>query len=325
MLLLALVGAMTPSFACAGETNPPAAVVSTNSIADTNAAAIEAEFKKIMTLDEEAQTEVDRWIRDNQKFSEQGAGVPPEELNQKIRKRFQPVRDAYQGFVKRNPKHVEARLAYASFLNDIHDEDGEMEQLMAAKEIDPTRPSIWNNLANYHGHVGDVRLAFDYYQKAIELDPNEPVYYHNFGTTVYLFRRDAEAHWRINEQQVFDKALMLYSNTMRLDPTNFPIATDVAQSYYGIKPTRLEDALVAWTNAMKIATTELERQSVHIHFARTKLSGERFAESRAHMSHVNDPLLDELRARLNRNIELQEAQARTNAPVKTETNGAAVK
>ena len=74
---------------------------------------------------------------------------------------------------------------------DAH-EAGERDQLLVAKDLDSTRPSIWNNLANYYGHRGDVRTAFDYYQKAIDLDPNESVYYHNFGTTVYLFRRDAE-------------------------------------------------------------------------------------------------------------------------------------
>ena len=34
-----------------------------------------------------------------------------------------------------------------------------------------------------------VKKAFSYYEKAIELDPKEPVYYHNFGTTVFLVIR----------------------------------------------------------------------------------------------------------------------------------------
>ena len=295
-------------------------IVATNAPASTNEL-LEAKLRIIMLKDEMAQTEVDKWIRDNQAFAEKGAGIPPKELNQKILKRFEPVRTAYEDFIKRHPKHVEARLAYASFLSDIYDEEGEKEQLLAAKELDPSRPSIWNNLANYYGHNGEVRTAFTHYEKAIELDPNESVYYHNFGTTVYLFRRDVEAHYHINEQQVFDKALTLYSNSMRLDPTNFPLAIDVAQSYYGIKPTRLEDALVAWTNAMKIAKTDLERQSVHVHLARMKLSAERFSEARAHIGQVKEPMLEELRVRLVGNIDSQEAKAHgTNAPPSTATN-----
>lgn len=317
LFALILVGFVLTSRA---QSNLLISSTATNTAADTNAVA-DAELKAIMEQDEAAQAEVDKWIRENQAFAEKGAGLPAKELNQKIIKRFEPVRTAYTDFVKRHPKNVEARLAFASFLDDVHDEDGEKEQLEAAKELDPTRPSIWNNLANYHGHVGDVRLAFDYYQKAIDLDPRESVYYHNFGTTVYLFRKDAQEHFHINEQQVFNKALALYSNSMWLDPTNFPLATDVAQSYYGIKPTRVEEALTAWTNAMKIAKTELERQSVHIHLARVKLFADRYPESRAHISQVNEPVLEELRARLVRNIDLQEAKAYgTNLPVITSTN-----
>jgi len=306
-------------------TNPPLPAALTNLLVGTNLL-IEAELQRIMERDQEAQDEVDKWIRDNRAFAAEGAGTPPQELNQKILKRFEPVRAAYEEFIKRHPKHVEARIAYASFLSDIHDEDGEKDQLLVAKELDPSRPSIWNNLANYYGHNGEVREAFTHYEQAIKLDPNESVYYQNFGTTVYLFRRDVEAHYHITEQQVFDKALGLYSNSFRLDPTNFPLATDVAQTYYGIKPTRLEDALGAWTNAMKIAKTDLERQSVHIHLARMKLSGERFSEARAHIALVKDPMLEELRARLVRNIDLQEAKARgTNAATATVTNAASAK
>ena len=54
------------------------------------------------------------------------------------------------------------------------------------------------------------------YAKAIELNPAEPVYYQNFATTVYLFRKDARAFYGINEQQVFDKALALYRKAMQI-------------------------------------------------------------------------------------------------------------
>jgi len=83
-------------------------------------------------------------------------------------------------------------------------------------------PAVYNNLANIYGHTGPVKKAFEFYAKAIELNPREPVYYHNFGTTVYLFRTDAKEFYGITEQQVFDKALGLYSNAMKFDPTNFP-------------------------------------------------------------------------------------------------------
>ena len=96
-----------------------------------------------------------------------------------------------------------------------------------------------------------------------------------FQTGVQLLKADVEGY----EQQVFDKALVLYSNAMRLDPTNFALASDVAETYYGIKPWRFEDALHSWTNALALAHNEMERQQVYTHFARIETQAGRYDEA----------------------------------------------
>ena len=273
---------------------------------------VEIEFKKLMEADDAAQAEVDKWIRDNAEFAAKGGGVPNPELNKKIIERFAPVRKGYEKFIEQHTNHVGAMVAYASFLHDIGEEEGERNYLERALEIDKTDPAIWNNLANYYGHRGPVKKAFSYYEKAIELNPDEPIYYHNFGTTVFLFRKDVKEYYDVNEQQVFDKALGLYSNAMRLAPTDFPLASDVAQTYYGIKPPRTEDALRSWTNAFNIANDEIEREGVHTHFARIKLNAGRFDEARAHLDAVTNAMYADLKNRLERN--LREKSSGTNTP-----------
>lgn len=275
---------------------------------------VEKEFKRIETLDDDAQAEVDGWLKVNDEFAAKGGGIPPAEMNRRITTRLAPVRKAYEDFIKLHPKHVKARLAFASFLDDIHDEEAEMEQLTIAHELDPKDPAVWNNMANYYGHNSPVKKAFEYYEKAIELDPNEPVYLQNFATTVYLFRKDAAEYYHITEQQIFDKALALYTQAFKLSPTNFPLATDLAQSYYGIKPVRTADALQAWTNALVIAQNDVEREGVYLHLARFKLNAGMFAEAWANLKDVKLPQYDELKNRLARNLEAREAQAKdTNA------------
>jgi len=278
----------------------------------------EKELQKLMDQDDEAQAEVDKWIRENQEFVAKGAGVSSAALNQRILTRFEPVRKAYDDFIARHPKNVRARVAYASFLGDISDEDGAFKQLEKARELDQTDPAVWNNLANYYGHQGPVTKAFDYYAKAIELNPNEAVYYHNFGTTVFLFRKDAVEHFNITEQQVFDKALELYSHALKLDPANFPLASDVAQTYYGIKPPRTDDALRSWTNALSLAHDEIEREGVYVHFARIKTHSGRFAEAHAHLNAITNEMYADLKKRLVRALDEKESEARgTNAPAAT--------
>jgi tetratricopeptide (TPR) repeat protein len=274
---------------------------------------VEKEYQKILSDDDDAQAEVDKWIQENQDFSAKGVGVSKEDLNRRIRQRFDPIRQAYDDFLKRHPDHARARIAYGSFLGDLHDEEGAQQQWEKALELDPKNPAVYNNLANLYGHVGPVKKAFEFYAKAIDLNPLEPVYYQNFATTVYLFRKDASEFYSITEQEVFNRALELYQKALKLDPDNFPLASDVAQSYYGIKPTRTEDALKAWNYALKIAHDEVEREGVYIHLARFKLNAGRFDEARRDLAGVTNLMYTELKKRVTRSLEEREAQAKTNS------------
>ena len=292
-----------------GTTSPPSVTVP-----DPNDP-VEKEYKKLLEDDDDAQGEVDQWIRDNDAAAAKGAGVPSADLRRRIRDRFAPIRQAYEDFLKHHPDHARARVAYGSFLNDMQDEEGAQEQWEKALALNPKDPAVYNNLANFYGHTGSVKKAFEYYAKAIELNPKEPIYYHNFGDTVYLFRKDAREFYSITEQQVFDKALQLYSQALKLDPRNFPLASDVAQTYYGIKPLRLEAALNAWTNTLAIAHDEIEREGVYLHFARLKLHADRFDEVRAYLGAVTNEMYDVLKKRLAHNLDEQEHKAKeTNAP-----------
>jgi tetratricopeptide (TPR) repeat protein len=278
---------------------------------------VELEYRKLLEQDDRSQAEVDRMIKENRLFAAQGGGLPNAEMNRRIMTQFDPVMKGYQDFIRRHPGHVRARIAYGSFLGDINDEEGSQTQLEKALEMETNNPAVYNNLANIYGHTGSVKKAFEFYTKAIELNPKEPVYLQNFATTVYLFRKDVMEAYGINEQQVFDKALGLYSNALRLNPTNFPLATDLAQTFYGIRPPRIEPALTAWTNAMAVANDEIEREGVHIHFARLKMADRRFDEARGHLESVKDPMYKEIRAKLERNLAERIEALSTNAAALT--------
>jgi tetratricopeptide (TPR) repeat protein len=291
------------------------AVVNTNDPA-------EQELQQLMIADDDAQAEVDKWIQENNAFAANGAGVPNADLNKRILARFGSVRKGYEDFLKRYPNSARGHLAYGSFLNDIGDEYASMEQNETAAQLDPKNPAAWNNLANYYGEHGPLTNAFIDYTKAIELNPNEPVYYQNFATTVYLYRKDVREFYGINEQQVFDKALALYQQAMKLAPDDFPLVTDYAESYYGIKPLRTNDALVAWTNALQVAHTEAEREGVYIHLARFKMAAGRYAEAQAHLDAVTNSIYAVLKGRIERELARREsgtnetgADVSTNAPM----------
>ena len=308
-LFISLLGALVAATRLAAATNE--APVATPAATDQ----AEKEFKRLMEADDEAQAEVDQWIQDNDAAAARGAAVPKADLQHRIRERFAPIRKGYDELLKRYPDYAPARVAYGSFLNDLHDSDGARAQWEKALALNPKDPAAHNNLANLHTQTGPIKQAFEYYAKAIELNPREPLYYQNLGDAVFVFRKEAMGHYGLTEQQVYNKALELYSQALKLDPENFPLASNVAQTYYSIKPLRLEEALKAWTNVLALAHDNIERQGVYVHFARLKLQTNRLDEVRAHLKAVTNEMYAPLKQRLVRNLEEAEGKAKgTNAP-----------
>ncbi len=315
-LLIGLLGALIA-------TNQPVAVSNlitqttglTVNVPDPNDP-VEKEFHKIMTDDDAVLAEVDGWIRENNDFAEKGGGIPADTLNTRIHAKFAGTIKAYEDFIQRHPEHVRARLAYGSFLNDIKDEEGAEAQWKKALELDPKNPACWNNLGLLYtgGHLGKTKEGIQYFEKAIELNPKEPLYYRNLADVVGLFRKDAMEYYKIDEQQVFNKTLALYQQARKLDPDDFELAQNLAETYYGIKPFRADEGLAAWTNALNVAENELEREGVYIHLARFKLHAERFAQAREQLNGVTNEMFFTQKMRLLHNIDDQESKAQqTNA------------
>ncbi len=292
-------------------TNPPLAV--SNLVQQKTGVAIpvvdpkdpvEQEYRKLMTADDAAVTEITKW---REETNAGGAGrdvVTVGLLNNRIRQRALPVRQAYDAFLGQNPRHTNARVAYAAFLEEISDEESAGVQLKKAVELDFNSPVALNNLANHYGHNGGVSNAFALYERAMQLAPYEPLYCDNLATTVFAFRRDAMAHYGISEFEVFTKALALYRRALALDPNNFDRATELAKSYYGVRLPPIEDtdarkkaeiklgeaALDAWEQARKIASSDEEREGVRLHFARWQINLGRLDEARRNLDSVTNSL-----------------------------------
>ena len=315
-LLIGLLGAML-------STNPVVSV--SNVVARTTGVAlpvtdpndpVEQEFQKLLAADDAAAADVDQWIKDNNAAVDRGEPASLT-LKMRIQERFQEVRRAYDEFIRHHPDHARARLAYGSFLND-HQLDAEaVVQWEKARELDPKNPAAWNNLADYYSHCGPVKKSFEYLAKAIELNPRAAVYYQNLAIVVFMFRQDAKEFYHLpDDQAVIRRSLELYRQARKLDPTNFALATDLAQVYYFVKPPATdslmaatlaeqnlcEESLAAWRDAEKVAHDDSERQGVYIHMARVCLSYGRLKEARQHLAAVTDPAYAVLKNRLERNL-----------------------
>lgn len=292
---------------------------------------VEQAYQKLLLEDDNAQAEVEQWRIENSQ-SKTKSDVVQAALEARIRDRFQKVQKAYDEFLVAHPKHANARIAYASFLNETGEEEAGAAELERVLQIDPKNPAALNNLANFHGHGGEVKKAFDLYARAIAVATNESLYYQNFATTVFLFRKDAMEFYQIDEQGVFAKAMALYRRALELEPNNFLLASEVAQTYYGIILPKLQDsakqrqtelklaeeALAAWRNALVLAEEGLQREGVLIHLARWQGRAGRIEEARQLLNNVTNQVLAVTKERVLRHMGERETRSSTNsAPAAT--------
>lgn len=286
----------------------------------------ETEFQALLKLDDETSEQVEKWLD----ALPDGAEVPAE-LQARIRARYDIVERAYKDFMGKNPKHAPAVIAYGSFLGETGDEFAMADQWERARAMDPSNPAVWNNLAGHYAHRGPIEKAFPYLEKAIELNPKEPQYWHSLGTVTYLFRRDSETYYKTDEQGVFRKAFEFYDKAMQLRPLDFKLAADVAQTWYGVKPATadtdearkaaevklVESGLSAWTNAFRLAPDDGDREGVRLHYARWQIRAGRWDEARKNLDLVTNSVHDVLKARLERNLSDRQA-AKKEAEAKKE-------
>src|SRR5205085_11022280 len=90
---------------------------------------------------------------------------------------------------------------------------------------------------------------------------------------------------------------------LALDPDNFPLATDLAQTYYGIQPPRANDAFKAWSNALTIARDEAEREGVHVHLARWHRTTGDLEAAKRELSQVTNATYATVKATILKSIE----------------------
>ncbi|NBV23508.1 MAG: tetratricopeptide repeat protein [Proteobacteria bacterium] len=292
LIVLASLVAPLPAVA-ATKADAPAPKFSTSTLDP-----VEADFQRVMALDDTAHEEIDKWIKDNGAFAKKGAGLSDALLSLKIEQRLEPVKQAYEDFLQRHPRHARGQLAFGSFLNDLGDETEARKRWEKAVELDPTNPAGFNNLANSYGQTGPVAKAFELYSKAIDLNPKQSIYYHNLGSVILLHRKEAAEHYRIAEQQVLRHALELYRLAEKFDPANFQLATDIAQVYYGLQPPDYSAAITAWTRALALARDDLEREGTHLHLARVMATAGKLSEARSHLNAVTNATLLTIKGRL---------------------------
>jgi tetratricopeptide (TPR) repeat protein len=289
--------------------NNPASIHPATGIRPSTPRTEESELQNIFIADNTAITEVVKWIEENPALIRSNSNRR-ERLAQRIRIRLDRVRKMYLAFLEKHPNNARARAAYGSFLTHLDDQQGALRQLKASAKLAPFNAAVHNNIATHlgtiavesgrHTRVGEVLEA---YQKSIQLAPRSPLYRHNYAIALSLFQKKAAAHLKLTPREVSEEALKQITEALQLDPNNFEIAADLAETHHDFKPLPHEQTLAAWKHAAKLATTEDERSWAELQMAIVNIEINHFDEAKRHLGNVDVKIYAKLKQRLLNAIE----------------------
>jgi predicted Zn-dependent protease len=266
------------------------------------------ELRALLLDDQTAQDRVDELIASNNAFKLEGAGLSNAIMATKIRQLIDPVREEYEKFLERNPRHVRAHLALASFLQEFGDQINAKVHMDTALQIAPNDPVALNNLGNYYGEFGPPAKAFEFYQRAAKAAPDQSMYLRNLASVMVVHNEAARAYFSLaTDQDVVRRALIYFQEARTLNPSSFLLNSTLAQTYYQLKPLPYKEAVAAWEAAMMVAGTRMEKEGVMIHLARIHIQAKNFDAARYNLNGVSEPLMldlkRELRAKIPRKME----------------------
>lgn len=165
---------------------------------------------------------------------------------QELTRRAQQILSAYESYLEDNPRDVNGLILYGKFLRRMGQPRHATGLFLEADKIDPRLAVVKQNIANYLVEEGRLADALPFLLKAVELEPKEPVYHHQLGTFLFLFKEDLLS-LGIASVQTNDRSMHgAFRSASKLAPDNFEYKLRYAQSFFDISDPDWDKVLGVW-------------------------------------------------------------------------------
>jgi tetratricopeptide (TPR) repeat protein len=172
---------------------------------------------------------------------------------QELTRRAQQILSAYESYLEDNPRDVNGLILYGKFLRRMGQPRHATGLFLEADKIDPRLAVVKQNIANYLVEEGRLADALPFLLKAVELEPKEPVYHHQLGTFLFLFKEDllslGIASVKTNDHSMHGA----FRSASELSTDNFEYKLRYAQSFFDISDPDWNKALGVWQDLRKQA------------------------------------------------------------------------
>src|SRR6266567_8181943 len=163
------------------------------------------------------------------------------------------VEQIYYQLVRDNPQSVPAQNALAAFLLKNGKAEAAIEHWRTAQRLQPDNGEAANSLGGAYLREGRVREAAEQFLLAVRSESDNPDYHLDLGNVEFTFRRDLTAAWKIDSEELLQRALFQFREASRLAPTDPEYARAYAETFYGMPNPDWSEAQVAWQHYLEVS------------------------------------------------------------------------
>ncbi|MFL3657868.1 MAG: tetratricopeptide repeat protein [Opitutales bacterium] len=215
-----------------------------------------------------------------------------------IEAELQSIVDGYEKLISVAQGYSPVYISFGMFLHRTGERKASNAMLMRADEIDPYHAIVKNQLGNYLAEEGKYDQALAFYQMAIDLNPNEPLYHYQTGNLLFsyksffiddkLFLPDG---FDLQMQESFRTAAML-------NPSHLPYRLRYAQSFFDVSRPNWDAAIEEWQQLVEFPSDPAQKQLMELYMARARFGAGHHTAARKIIRGINRPELQKSKEKL---------------------------
>lgn len=208
-----------------------------------------------------------------------------------LRGELQGVIKSYDVLIQKNPTFALAYGGYGMLLSKVSMHKEAVAMLLKANQLDPNLSEVKNQIAVLLAEDGRPAEALPWVTEAIALDPQKSLYHFQLGQLLADGRSDFLKTGQFTDAKLDQTILDAFRRAAELAPQDFAVNYRYGKAYYDLITPRWAEALAAWEKIEPVATSDTQRQLVHLQRAHVLLKLARPAEARPLIDSATSPHL----------------------------------